>query len=66
MIVDLTPPETKGQMIGSYYTARSLAVLPASIIGALIWEISPEIPFIIASVISIFGLIVFLLKVENQ
>jgi len=66
MIVDLTPPETKGQTIGSYYTARSLAVLPASIIGALIWEISPEIPFIIASVISAFGLIVFLLKVENQ
>lgn len=37
MIVDLIPPEIKTQAIGIYWSARSVAVMLAPIVGGLIW-----------------------------
>lgn len=37
MVADLVPPETKTQAIGLYWSARSVAVMLASPVGALLW-----------------------------
>lgn len=66
MIVDLSPEEIRGRQVGLYYLVRSLAVFPASLIGALLFAISPQAPFFAAFVVGIAGTLAFLLGVREQ
>jgi MFS family permease len=66
MIVDLAQDHVRARSVGLYYLIRSLSITPAAAIGGLLWQIAPEVPFIVAGVIGIIGTIVFALTVEEH
>lgn len=66
MIVDLAQDRVRARSVGLYYLVRSLSITPAAAIGGLLWQIAPEVPFIVAGVIGIIGTIVFALTVEEH
>src|SRR5215510_1117635 len=45
MIVDLVRPTLRARSIGLYYLIRSVAITPAAVIGGLLWELTPALPF---------------------
>ena len=66
MIVDFALPEFRGRTVGFYYLVRSLSITPAGLIGALLWKVTPGVPFIVAGIIGIAGTLVFAATVEEQ
>lgn len=70
MIADLVPTEVRTQAIGLYWSARSIAVMFASPIGALLWiggehvrpGLGPQFTFITAGIIGLVGAAVFALR----
>jgi len=66
MIVDLAQDHVRARSVGLYYLVRSLSITPAAAIGGLLWQVAPEVPFIVAGVIGIIGTIVFALTVEEH
>jgi MFS family permease len=67
MIADLVPPDVKTQAIGLYWSARSLAVIWASPVGALLWiagehlrpGLGPTLTFTIAGLVGFAGAATF-------
>ena len=66
MIVDFARPDLRARTVGLYYLVRSLSITPAAAIGGLLWKLSPEVPFMAATVIGIVATIVFALTVEER
>ncbi|MGI8733998.1 MAG: MFS transporter [Pyrinomonadaceae bacterium] len=66
MIVDFAREDVRARSVGLYYLVRSLSITPAAAIGGLLWKISPEVPFLIATVIGIVATVVFALTVEER
>lgn len=66
MIVDFAEPDLRARSVGLYYLVRSLSVTPAALIGGLLWQLTPQTPFLIAGVIGVIGTIVFALTVEEH
>jgi MFS family permease len=66
MIVDFALPEYRGRTVGFYYLVRSLSITPAALIGALLWKVTPSIPFFVAGVVGLAGVAVFAVMVEEQ
>tara|TARA_B100000315_G_scaffold260330_1_gene320897 strand:- start:2481 stop:3674 length:1194 start_codon:yes stop_codon:yes gene_type:complete len=66
LIVDLAPKEARGRQVGVYYLIRSLAVFPASVIGAFLWTLSPQLLFYISSGIGVLGTIIFIITVKEN
>lgn len=66
MIVDFAQEGVRARSVGLYYLVRSLSITPAAAIGGLLWKIAPEIPFVVAGIIGIFGTVVFALTVEER
>jgi MFS family permease len=66
LIVDLAEPGMRGRVVGLYYLCRSLAIAPAAFIGGLLWRVSPEIPFYVASAIGAIGALVFAATVREE
>lgn len=60
MIVDAAPEEARAQTVGAYYLARSVLIMPAGLIGGLLWARDPQAPFWLASVIGTMGVIYFM------
>ena len=56
LIVDLAADTHRGRVVGFYYLIRGLVVIPAPIIGAVLWERGYQWPFIFAGLISLIGL----------
>lgn len=51
LVVDLVPQEKRGTALGIYHTAVGLALLPASIMGGVLWEVlSPSATFLYGTV----------------
>jgi len=61
-IVDLCRAESRGRAIGVYYTIRNLLVVPAGIIGGMLWQRSPALVLETAGAVSAMGLIVFMMN----
>lgn len=59
LIVDMAADTHRGRVVGIYYLIRGLAVIPAPIIGAVLWQRGYQWPFIFAGLISLFGLGLF-------
>jgi hypothetical protein len=57
MIVDLAEAAQRGRMVGAYYFTRGLVVMPASLIGGLLWQLAPQTPFFVAAGICFLGVI---------
>lgn len=66
MIVDFAEPHLRARTVGLYYLVRSLTVTPAAAIGGMLWTVAPRMPFIIAGIIGVIGMIVFAATVEEK
>ena len=66
MIVDFAQDDVRARSVGLYYLVRSLSITPAAAIGGLLWQIAPEIPFVVAGIIGVIGTAVFALTVEEK
>lgn len=66
MIVDFAQDNIRARSIGLYYLARSLSITPAAAIGGLLWKIAPQVPFVTAGMIGLFGTLVFAVSVEER
>ena len=66
MIVDFARPDLRARTVGLYYLVRSLSITPAAAVGGLLWQLSPQVPFITAGVIGFVGTIVFAATVEER
>ena len=66
MIVDLVRPSLRARSIGLYYLIRSVTIAPAALIGGVLWSITPALPFWMAGVIGLVGVVVFAATVEEH
>jgi len=66
MIVDFAQPDMRARSVGLYYLIRSLSITPAAAVGGLLWKISPQAPFVTATLIGLIGTLVFAATVEEQ
>jgi MFS family permease len=60
MIVDLADAAQRGRMVGVYYFTRGLVVMPASLVGGMLWRLHPQIPFYVAAGVCLLGLVLLL------
>jgi MFS family permease len=60
LIVDLSEPAHRGRSVGVYYTVRNLLVVPAGLVGGLLWQRSPALTLEAAFAVSAAGAIVYL------
>lgn len=66
MIVDFAQESVRARSVGLYYLVRSLSITPAALIGGLLWNIAPRVPFVTAAIIGIAGTVVFAITVEER
>jgi MFS family permease len=66
MIVDLAQENVRARSVGLYYLVRSLSITPAAVIGGLLWNIAPQVPFVTAAIIGMAGTVVFAITVEER
>jgi MFS family permease len=66
MIVDFAQEGLRARSVGLYYLVRSLSITPAALVGGLLWNIAPQVPFVIAGIIGVAGTLVFAITVEEQ
>ncbi|MDQ6767763.1 MAG: MFS transporter [Candidatus Eremiobacteraeota bacterium] len=59
LLVDLARSERRSVDVGSYYFTRGLIVFPASIVGGLLWRVSPHLTFFAAAFVALVGTLVF-------
>lgn len=59
LIVDFAAPALRGRVVGLYYLCRSVAIAPAAFVGGLLWRVSPSLPFYIAGLIGLGGVLAF-------
>ncbi len=59
LLVDLTRPNRRSVDVGAYYFTRGLVVFPASVVGGLLWRISPHLTFFSAAAVALMGTLVF-------
>ena len=61
LIVDLAPDDRRASTVGFYYAIRNFLVVPAGLVGGVLWQVSPRLPLDVAFAVSAIGLLVFLL-----
>jgi MFS family permease len=66
MIVDFAQDNIRARSVGLYYLVRSLSITPAAAIGGLLWQVSPQVPFVVAGIIGFIGAVVFAMTVEER
>jgi MFS family permease len=66
MIVDFAQDNVRARSVGLYYLIRSLSITPAAAVGGFLWNVAPEVPFIVAGVIGLTGAFVFAVTVEEK
>jgi len=59
LIMDLAPEGKKAGMFGLYYLSRDIIVSVAAFGGAFLWEISPQVNFLMAFACGLTGTIYF-------
>jgi predicted MFS family arabinose efflux permease len=58
-IVDLADPAERARAVGVYYTIRNLLIVPAGIIGGVLWKYDPQAPLQVAGAIGMLGAAAF-------
>lgn len=66
MIVDFAQPKLRARTVGLYYLLRSLAITPAAAVGGLLWNFTPQTPFVIAGSFGVLGTLVFIATVRER
>jgi MFS family permease len=54
-IVDASPPEARGRVVGLYYALRGFSVAGAAAIGGLLWSVRPALTFLVATSLGVLG-----------
>jgi MFS family permease len=65
LIMDLAPEDRKAAMFGLYYLMRDVIVSVAAFGGAFLWQIGPQVNFLIAFACGIMGTVFFAIRGEN-
>jgi MFS family permease len=66
LLVDLTESGRRGRTVGLYYVQSSLATVPAAIIGGVLWNIKPVIPFFVACCLGVLGTLLFIFLPNDE
>ena len=66
LIVDLAEPHLRARSVGLSYLVRSLAVAPAALVGGLLWQRGPALPFLAAGAVGLVGTAVFAATVDER
>jgi MFS family permease len=66
LIVDGADPARRGRTVGVYYTIRNLLVVPAGVVGGLLWQRDPRLPLVTACAVGLFGMVVFLVTTARR
>jgi MFS family permease len=66
LIVDLVQASLRARSIGLYYLIRSVAIAPAAVLGGLLWQMAPPLPFWTAGAIGCVGVAVFAATVDER
>ena len=61
LIVDLAPDDQRASTVGAYYALRNLLVVPAGVLGGILWQRAPNLPLELAFAVSSIGTVVFVL-----
>ena len=61
LILDLAEPALRGRAVGVYYTIRNLVIVPAGLIGGLLWQRSAQLPLVTACVVGTAGVVFYLI-----
>ena len=59
LIVDLAPDDQRARTVGAYYAIRNFLVVPAGVIGGLLWQRAPHLPLEASFIVSAIGAIVY-------
>jgi MFS family permease len=54
-IVDASPPDARGRVVGLYYALRGFSVAGAAAIGGLLWTVRPALTFLVATFLGLLG-----------
>ena len=65
LIMDLAPEDRKAAMFGLYYLMRDVIVSVAAFGGAFLWQIGPQVNYLVAFACGIFGTLFFAIQGEN-
>jgi len=65
LIMDLAPEDRKAAMFGLYYLMRDVIVSAAAFGGAFLWQIGPQVNFLVAFACGIMGTVFFAIKGKN-
>ena len=60
LIVDLAERSHKGRAIGLYYLIRESVMIPAPLIGGFLWDMSPQLMFLMAFAVGALGVLLFI------
>ena len=66
MIVDFAQDNIRARSVGLYYLVRSLSITPSAALGGLLWNLGPQVPFVVAGIIGFIGAVVFAVTVEER
>ena len=61
-IVDLAQDTHRGRVVGLYYLIRGLVTIPAPLLGGLLWQYGTSWPFLVGSLASSLGLILYAIR----
>jgi MFS family permease len=66
LIVDLAPDHQCARTVGVYYGIRNLLVVPAGVVGGLLWQRAPTLPLEVSFVVGAIGTAVFMLTSRHD
>ncbi|NGZ05152.1 MAG: MFS transporter [Magnetococcales bacterium] len=66
LILDLAQPDRRAMAFGAYYLVRDLFVAAGAFIGALLWQIGPEVNLWSSAAFGLAGTIWFALKGQDE
>jgi hypothetical protein len=66
LIVDLAPDHQRARTVGAYYAIRNFLVVPAGVMGGLLWQRAPHLPLEAAFIVSGIGAVVFAVTTRSR
>jgi MFS family permease len=66
LIVDLAPDNRRARVVGMYYAVRNFLVVPAGLIGGLLWQRSPQLTLEVATIVAFLGVIVYVMTARPR
>jgi MFS family permease len=66
LIVDLAPAEARARTVGAYYTVRNLVMVPAGVVGGVLWNVRPALALEVGGAVASLGLLAFLVPARAR